>query len=811
MKNMLSKLNNGTGKLCFAGALSSFLASSEPNFWSTMWTLIKARFVDMFLPLLELVAQLILFVYKWMLVIIDFGFVLIRQMCGMNTDYSSFESVIDGDIIFKFIFDEKILELMRDLTFFAIVIIIILAIIAIIKSEFVAVADGNNTGEIKNDKSKIWKSIFESCLLLVLVPIVTFGGMILSNAVLQTLYNATRNGSDMSVGAGIFAASTYTANSYRQYANANQKIPITYKFQQIVDYTAVTDWDSSGSVDQIATALEKYKQANEWTQGYATFEMFYLDQFFNMDTIDYYTINDPNNAYQAVYDAGINTYKYEYYVNADLQDYLMRYSHEAYFLTAEEVYESCQSVGKQLNIAYEPDAHGGKGVYEFSIDYADDKDPIMYKHVEGSTDEANGAVFIVCVQKSVKQDGETRYYYEPLTSANTRFNSEYLGNTPQYIVAKGFFDEGKFPTAIKKTGGKVSFYRDVLNVPTLGTFLPHISYEIPSGVVQEPATAILRSAVDLFTGIDISDFIPYVYFEIDLMNLFDKSTRNVTTLENGGYHLDYVFSSQGMAIQHIYLPYTINFLVLILGTGVVLAKLLPAFFGLFKRFVDIIFLYLTYPAAVATIPLFGKSSFSKWVKNMVGKVISMYGLILGLHLSFMLITVSSSISLFTVQDLQHTFLSVITQDTLPFFNMLFQLLFYLVGVTYIFGAGKTIQALITDDKTVPDIVADGESLTKNVKGVYEKARDVVSGKVLLNSVKNITGYTDPKTGQYTPGFIPGSALIGAMSQRKETKFGMNEAQSQHDAKSAELNKKKGENAAAIKDAINSAKSAKGSK
>lgn len=763
MTKLLAK-SNSTSKLAFAGFAMGFLA--EKDIFTVIINVLKGTFIDLFLPIIEIFASLLLIVYNWVLTVVDFAFVLIRQMGGLNTDFSSFDSIVESDLIFKFMFNDNVTEIIKGLFILAVVVILVFGIIAIIKSEFAAVVDSKNTGEIKNDKKAIWKRIAESLLLLVLVPVVLIGSIILSNAVLQTLINATTVRDNMSIGSQIFVAGTYDANAYRIYADANKKIPITYNFNQINDYTAVTDWDTSGTVKEIASALEKYKQATEWTQGYATFEMFSTDAFLNMDTIDYYVRNDGENAYQQAYDKGLTTYKYEYYVNADLQDYLMKYNQRIHMLTAEEVYKSCQEVGIQLKMA--PSTYNGLESYTFMVKYADDQEAIEYHHIKGKTDEANGAVFLMCIQKEiVLEDGKTKYYFEPITANNSRFKSHYLADGNQYVVAKGFFDSGKYPTAIKKENGVVKCYRDRLNVPTFGSFFPHISYELPEGSTEELGIRVLKSAVQMFTGINPDDFLPYVYFDFDFMNLFSKSPVTICSLDGGQYYLDYSFTSPGMDIEFIYSKINVNFIILIVAAALIVGKVVKAFFGMFKRSVDIMFLYLAYPAAIATIPLYEKSNFGTWVKQMTSKVLSLYGLLIGINLVILLIPISMEIELFTPFDLQNTILGAIPHASARYLNILFQILFTVVGISFIFDAGSIIQEFVGKGS---DIIAEGGKLTESVSKTYKKAGQVVSGEALIHSVKNITGYRD-ESGQYHAGWIPGSAFINMKDNVSETAHG----------------------------------------
>lgn len=757
----------------------SFLA--EQNAFETIITVIVGFFKDRIMPIINIVATLINTICKWALTLVDFCFVLIRQMGGLNVDYAKPEDILDDDIIFKFLFDSNVKGILKGLVTLAVVVIIVFGIIAIIKNEFTAVANSVDSVEVKNDKSKIWTSIFQSLFLLIFVPVVFIGGLVMSNAILQTILNGITGAENMTIGSQIFVASTYDANAYRNYADGNQKIPITYQFKQISDYSAISGIDTSGTVAEIQEAMVEYKQAEEWKQGFATFQMFYLSTFFDMDGVDQLQLGGDsvnNNAYNSAYDYNIRTYKYEYYVNADLQDYLMRYGEEIYFKTAQEAYTSCHSVDVQLNMS-----DGKNGYYEFSVDYVDGREKLTYRHKIDATDESDGAVFLACIKRDyINDSGNTEYYYEPITMNNSRFDSDYLENGDQYVVARGFFEDGTYPTAIKLDKGKVVFYRDRINVPTFGSFLPHISYELPEGVHEASGVKVLKSAIQLFTGIDASEFLPYVYFNVDFNTLFSKATNKVATLDNGGYYLDYSFTSDGVSIEHIYQQANINYVVLVLATVIILLNVIKAFFGLIKRSVDIMFLYLIYPTAISTIPLYGNTNFKDWMKKMTSKVLSLYGLMIGINLALVMIPICASVEIFTPQDLQNTVLSVAPSFSTTMLNYIFQLIFTLVGISMIFKLTSTIQEFVFSGG---DIISEGSKVISGTAGFYKgafgKIKNVVTGKALVETVRGVTGYTDPETGQYHAGWIPGSAGKDLVNKWKETKYGFDKNQQNFEA------------------------------
>lgn len=731
-----------------------------------VWTIITAVVKDVFNieNLLQTIAHLAYTLMSWVLSIIDFIFLIVRQIAGLNTDFSSLDTVIEGDIIFGFIFSDAVVSIMRNMVMLAIVVILVLGIIAIIKNEFNAIKDESNSGEIKNDKKGVWKNIFESILLLFLIPMILFGGMILSNGLLQTLDNYTRgHTSNASVGAKIFVASSYDANAFRAYAGGDKKIPITYSFNQVQDYSPVVDWDTSGRAAEIANNLAELKKQPEWIQGFATFSMFYTNLFYSMDTIDYLRLNSSaeNNPYYSIYDKGIETYKYEYYANADAIDYMIETGTTLYYMTAQEI--AAKASQTQINTG---------NYYTFNVNYCDGLEPVTYEHLADATDEAAGAVYLLCVQKTYidPESGAEKTDYQPLINGKDGFVS-YAVEEGSYIVARGLFDDAKYPTAIRKVNGNIEFYREKLNVPTFASFFPHISYELPEGATEDVGMHITRTVIQWATGINIADFVPYIYFDIDLMHLFGKSQIRVSTLKGGSFLQDYTFKNSTAGVflsifeldnKQMSLTYNnlrINWIVLVLASIIILRKLLSAIFGLLKRMVDIMILYVMYPAAVATIPLYGNSSLGSWTKRMFGKVTAMYGFIIGLNLGFLLLTPISSVNLITPEMLASnpafawmTNLFGIGGFGASVINRLIQILFYLVGIWFIFEIPKVVQKFVQavdqdKDKGYEDIISSGEEVKKGVGEYYRKVADVVSGRALVNKVNGIKD------------FIPGSAIV----------------------------------------------------
>ena len=731
------------------------------SFWEVLWQILKENIFTAVVRAYEVVVMIIHTVCTWVLSVIDFLFVVVRQLCGINTDFSSLENVEKNDIVLQFITSKGIATIMRNIVAIAVVLILLFGIIAIIKSEYSAVQDLKSTGEIKNDKSGIIKSILQSFALIILVPIVLIGSIILSNGIIQTLYRATTGGADISIGTQIYLMSTYDANKYRIYAKNNKKIPITYSFNQMNQdaLNAVMDYDTDVKTSDLAENVKELKQASEFTQGLATFSMFYFDEFFDMDEIDtlqrFYGADDYEEGstqtltyYNLLYDAGIRTYKYEYYVNADLVDYQLKTRTKIYLKTAEEAYESCLAANYETGITLDND----KNAYVFEVNYNDGKNALRYESKKGAYDESKGAVFIACVQDYYTDaNGNSQLFYRPIHQNAHGFTSDYLGGENNIVVMKGVFDTD-YPTAIRKENGAIVYYRDKVNVPTFSNLFPRISYEMPEGATEHPTTAIITGAIKFVTGIDVHDFLPYIYFDIDFMHLFLKSESKITIGGDNnsvdvGYSIDYLFSDKDVKVDQFYKTTRINIVILVFAIVLVGRKVLAAVFGALKRFVDIMFLYILYPAAVATIPLKGTSSFGKWVKQMIGKVVSMYGLVVGINLGLLLIPLSQNINLFKPSDfgdLPFVWMRDLSSGTI---NFLVQMLFVLVGMYFIFEIPKIVQPFVTGNgKEENEVIAQGEKVIKETSEIYKKAADVVSGRALKDKIKEAADW------------VPGSAI-----------------------------------------------------
>lgn len=87
----------------------------------------------------------------------------------------------------------------------------------------------------------------------------------------------------------------------------------------------------------------------------------------------------------------------------------------------------------------------------------------------------------------------------------------------------------------------------------------------------------------------------------------------------------------------------INYLVGILGGGILLFLFSVSCIGLIQRIFEVIFLYLISPLAASTMPLDDGKRFTSWRELVVGKIVSSYAIVLSMNVYLMVLPYATSI------------------------------------------------------------------------------------------------------------------------------------------------------------------------
>ena len=562
----------------------------------------------------------------------------------------------------------------------------------------------------------------------------------------------------------------------------------------------------------------------------------------------------------------IESYAVEYYVMADVVEYAISSTNSLYFMTLEDVLQSVADMynfvakddyaarnairrifdsilGKYtvqfiesaeseniIDVSTNPDLYSNmidvfngedwlilRYVSTFIDTDTDNVMSIEYNHFRGEHDEIEGAKYIMAVENSTVINGVTFSYFEPLSSDYSGrsvfpFESEY--HITGVVPAKGIFEDSKYPTAIKQNKyGQIEFYRYNLTVAAIGSTanVASIDWSVNNGnFISNIITSIrlLFDPTSLIPRLTIDDS-----FSNSIRQTYEANNHTVKALDGGRMHIGYMFpdgltslvmkNPNNMSISNFYSVYNLNFLLLVMGTILILKTVFSAIFALIQRAYDLFLIIMLYPTACATIPLDSvgiSGGYKNWVDNYYKKLFSTYGLILGLNFVLMLFPIIQSISFFKPQNVAENkairSICVVlfgngsnsTKYFTSMLNLYVSILFELVAFTFIKSVPQVISSIVGGDNL------DGEGVLNNVKNTIKSAGKVMAwmlpvGKILGGTGKVIKFATDDKARaglkDKLKSFLPGSAFASWWKDRKHLgKLKKEQDDALHDLKDA---------------------------
>ena len=786
-------------------------------------SILDGTVLDRLNVLWTLVMKLVLVIGRFMLNAIEFLMVFVNQFLGLNNEYKTLDD-LTSDKIFAFLLNENVLKVIRYVAVVGIILIILFSIVSIVKTEY-----KNAIGAGSNSKEDVLKSALKALFMMVLVPLISITAIIFSNALLTSIYRATTGGQNVNVSTFIWQSSTYSANAYRAYADEDYVKPILYNFTntnddgQPVSYTTIS---SDGKVSDLEKALLEYQSQSAFKKGFKTWAMFKSRSFLTFEELESLensaqSAGEQHSAYYSVYDAGLYFKRAEYYVCADALDFLVEINNSTasgfFFKSINEIYENHASV-YGASVVTDLPIEKVSGGYSVKVRYAGETEDTVYFSPTGTSDEALGTVYTLCYSEMVDvtlASGTVvqKELYVPLINGVTQtFKSSYSA-PGSLVIAHGVFDQEHNPTAIRtRSDGTVQFYRDDLNIPELVDFFPTISYELPEGAHEGAIMTFFRWGLEEITGLDSYEFMPYVYVNFDIFEIFTKAQKNIGQMKNGNFVVNYNMSdsiinnlnNKGVPTYNFYREDLINPLILI-GSGVILiGMLIVIVFGLVARIFNMVLLAITYPAVVSTLALDTGGSLDGWIKRFVDSLLCVYGIVVSFNLVLILLPIIWKIDFFTDQFMIEKMGNSIFFGTYTakFLNLLVRLMFTLVGFSFIRTFSKWLDmALINDDRASwsdqklaekgfdpnASILDAGEALKSEFNNTLATTGRIISGRALRDGVKNL--------GALATDFIPGKAAFNIGRDLKQTI-------TRHEAKK-EANRDIKDAKNAIKNAVNS--------
>lgn len=228
-----------------------------------------------------------------------------------------------------------------------------------------------------------------------------------------------------------------------------------------------------------------------------------------------------------------------------------------------------------------------------------------------------------------------------------------------------------------------------------------------------------------------------------------------------GIQFDYFFENDDVKLSTFYVQSKISYWILVIASVLIIKTLMTALWGIIKRFYEITLYFLAMPAVASTIPLDEGNKFKSGIQEpLIKKVLSTYGVILGINVFFILLAPVRSLSqVFTEQDIAEsgTYFLKYLPITAGMLNDYVYILFVLVAFTMIETLPGVISGLVGGD----DVHAKGKETRKQVGESVSSAANFVSGKDAVEGVK--------KLGSTASNFIPGKNLLTAPARWVGTK------------------------------------------
>ncbi len=136
--------------------------------------------------------------------VIDILQTVFRKLAGLDTIWMNGEQT-DGDILLSIFRSQVVVDTLISVTVFAVALVIVATIVQMVRTEY-------TTEGSRNSKEGILGQALKSLAMFILIPVVCFFGIRVSNYLLQAVDYATSSGGSQSISGAIFNASTISAN-----------------------------------------------------------------------------------------------------------------------------------------------------------------------------------------------------------------------------------------------------------------------------------------------------------------------------------------------------------------------------------------------------------------------------------------------------------------------------------------------------------------------------------------------------------------------------------------------------------------------
>lgn len=246
------------------------------------------------------------------------------KILGIGRGLDEYVVIDNSNPLIKIILSDEVLNTFKILLGISIVLIILFTIIAIVKSEYkFAVEEAES-----NSKGRILGRTLRSFFILGMFPLLLLVGVILTNAILAGFNDILRGGENTSIAAQVFISSSYSANNYRNYAEADQRIPVVVNFEDPVRLGQASGY----SAEELAKIYKSFQD-----RGRSLYDGFADRNFGSFgDTIVYKNNRITNSSTYSGFEKFAVT-REQYYVMADFLDYAVKNNIKYYIKNIKDV------------------------------------------------------------------------------------------------------------------------------------------------------------------------------------------------------------------------------------------------------------------------------------------------------------------------------------------------------------------------------------------------------------------------------------------------------------------------------------------
>ena len=186
---------------------------------------------NLFKRALDIIISMLWSIEKFVLAILEALEFIGKSLLGVGTtlkDYSSFAKANN--------LTETFVKTFRAMIGVAIVLMIIFTCIAMVKQEWDNISNEKGPRADQNKKGPIIRKFFRGLIAIIALPISMILIIAGINSVLTSFATALNGGKTTTVAANILSVSSYDANKYRRYANADKRVPIVIQAYKADNY-----------------------------------------------------------------------------------------------------------------------------------------------------------------------------------------------------------------------------------------------------------------------------------------------------------------------------------------------------------------------------------------------------------------------------------------------------------------------------------------------------------------------------------------------------------------------------------------------